>query len=215
MYIRSKRAFAPSVPARFAAGRQQTPSGSRSHSINKFQQEPSHISLINPTPFCAMRLALPPSWYPGPASGLSQNVPVHPAASPPPQPAIALLSISHRFVRFRCSLLVPSLLRSRRRRLHRYSLSPLSPERLNVGSVRERLLEVANAAGNVFVSLHRERDHGLWCGAVGLAPDSGARPRGRRPETEWGVEIGEPSELSRLTMKQNVNQGFDLTTDPE
>jgi hypothetical protein len=148
-----------------------------------------------------MRLALPPSWYPGPAirfvakrSGSSRNIP----------PLIPLLSISHRLVRFRCSLLVPSLLRSRRRRLHRYSLPPLTLERLNVGSVRERLLEVADAAGNVFVSLHRERNHGLWRGAAGLVLRLTAVP-GRvvddGPGTEWEVGSGDWGVIRALDLQ--------------
>lgn len=71
-----------------------------------------------------------------------------------------LLSISHRLVRFRCPL-VPSLWRPTRRRLHLERLAALPPLRLHVRSMRERLLEIADAARHVFVALHRERDHGL------------------------------------------------------
>jgi hypothetical protein len=58
--------------------------------------------------------------------------------------------------------LPPSLWRSTtRRRLHLHALSSLPAERLDIGPVRERLLEVADAARDIFVALHRERDHGL------------------------------------------------------
>lgn len=71
------------------------------------------------------------------------------------------LSVPHRLIRVGWSS-PPSLWRAvLLLRLHRHRLTASSTHRLDIGSVRQRLLEVADAARDVFVPLHGERYDGL------------------------------------------------------
>ncbi len=75
--------------------------------------------------------------------------------------------VSHRLVRLRRSI-PPSLWRPGWRWLHLQRLTSLPTLRLDVRPVRERLLKVADAARDVFVSLDGKGDDRLLCDELAL-----------------------------------------------
>jgi len=125
---------------------------------------PIIILIINPkrpVAPCAPPPLAPPSYN-------KHSTGRHPTSrfvrAPPPLPS-PVSCVSHRLVRLWRSI-SPSLWRPGRRWLHLQRLASLSALRLDVGPVRERLLEVADAARDVFVALDGKGDHRLLCDKV-------------------------------------------------
>jgi len=94
--------------------------------------------------------------------------------------------------------------------MHRYaatSASASATHLLDVRTLGKRLMIVANSALNILVPLHGERNDGLYREIVSVRIAQGEPPPQKKKKAVKGQ--------FKLTMKQNVNQGCDLITDPE